>query len=373
MERYIPWFALKHVHGVGNLLYKRLIDRFGAPETVFAASDEDLLSIDGISSRLIQAIRNPVIPDSVRQDLDLVLEKGVRLITLTDSDYPVLLREIPDPPPILYVRGHLKRMFPAVAVVGSRNATEYGVTVTRRLSAELSRQGWIVVSGMARGIDTAAHEGALSGPGGTIAVLGSGLERIYPTENAPLFHRIMENGAVISELPLLTWPDAYHFPRRNRIISGLTLGTVVVEASRNSGSLITARMALEQGREVFAVPGNIHSFKSTGTHILIKSGAKLVEQARDILDELEPQIREAIIVDPPDLPPVDNSSGKPAPTVSLTPEEQSVMALVSVYPIHADELVRKIPMPPGELNRILMQLELKRLLVKLPGNYVREP
>ncbi|MFZ3048721.1 MAG: DNA-processing protein DprA [Desulfatirhabdiaceae bacterium] len=369
MERYLPWFILKHVPGVGNLLFKRLIDRFQTPDQVFQASDHRLLSVEGITPRLIQAIRKQKLPDIAQKDLELVYQKNIQLVTLADLNYPALLKEIPDPPPFLYVLGNLERMYPAIAVVGSRNATEYGITTTHRLCADLALLGLTVVSGMARGIDTAAHEGALQANGRTIAVLGSGLERIYPIENTALYHRIAESGAVISELPLLTWPDAHQFPQRNRIISGLTLGTVVVEASRNSGSLITARMALEQGREVFAVPGNIHSFKSMGTHTLIKSGAKLVEHARDIMDELSP-----LMIQPENVIRKPNDAAAPSrQSVLLTPDEQAVMAELSLYPIHADDLVRKLSLKPGKLGSLLIQLELKGLIRQAAGNYYSLP
>ncbi len=369
MERYFPWFILKHVPGVGNLLFKRLIDRFRTPDQVFQASDGSLLSVEGITPRLIQAIRKQKLPDVAQKDLELVYKNKIGLITLADPDYPALLKEIPDPPPCLYVLGSLKNSYPSIAVVGSRNATEYGLTTTRRLCSDLSLRGMTVISGMARGIDTAAHEGALRAKGRTIAVLGSGLQRIYPAENTALYHRIAETGAVVSELPLMTGPDAHQFPQRNRIISGLTLGTVVVEASKNSGSLITARMALEQGREVFAVPGNIHSFKSTGTHTLIKSGARLVEHAQDIIDELSP-----FLTRPVDVIPKPTGDVKICrQPVLLTPDEQSVMAELSPYPIHVDDLVRKLSLRTGKLSSLLIQLELKGLIHQSAGNYYSLP
>lgn len=369
MERYFPWLILKHVPGVGNLLFKRLIDRFQSPDQVFQASDGRLLSVEGITPRLIQAIRKQNLPEAARRDLELVFKKKIGLITLVDPGYPPLLKQIPDPPPWLYVLGCLENTDPTIAVVGSRNATDYGMTTTRRLCSDLSVRGMTVVSGMARGIDTAAHEGALRAKGKTIAVLGSGLERIYPAENVALYHRIAETGAVISELPLMTGPDAHQFPQRNRIISGLTLGTVVVEASKNSGSLITAKMALEQGREVFAVPGNIHSFKSTGTHTLIKSGAKLVEHAQDIIDELSPFLNRPVT----NIPKPDDTVKICRQPVLLTPDEQTVMSELTPYPIHIDDLVRKLSLRPGKLSSLLIQLELKGLIRQSAGNYYSLP
>jgi DNA processing protein len=363
MDAYLPWFTLKYVPGIGNHLYKRLIERFGSPEHVFNASKDRLLEVDGISPRLISALRQAKLPAEAQKDLDLVVQKGYRIICMTDPAYPPLLREIPDPPPILYAAGTLDPSAQMLAVVGSRNATAYGLTTTRRLCGELAGKGLSIVSGMARGIDTAAHEGALMGKGRTIAVLGSGLEQIYPAENFNLFHKIIENGAVISEFPLSALPEAHHFPQRNRIISGMSLGTLVVEAGRKSGSLITARLAAEQNREVFAIPGSIQSFKSAGTHILIKQGAKLVEHVQDILDELNLEGRtlshggaEFEGVEARTLPP-------------LSEAEELVFKALSPYPVHSDELVRRLSLTSGKLMAILLQLEVKGLVQQTAGNY----
>jgi DNA processing protein len=364
MDSYLPWFTLKYVPGIGNLLYNRLIERFGCPEHVFGASTEQLLEVEGITSRLIAAIRQAGMPDEARKDLDLAAQKGYRILCLADPAYPPLLREIPDPPPLLFVAGTLDPSENLLAVVGSRNATAYGVMTTRRLCSDLVGKGLGIVSGMARGIDTAAHEGALMGKGRTFAVLGSGLEQIYPAENRNLFQKITENGAVISEFPLNALPESHHFPQRNRIISGMSLGTLVVEATRNSGSLITARLAAEQNREVFAIPGSIHSFKSTGTHILIKQGAKLVENVRDILDELNLQNRRPYGRKGPET---GNSAARSLPPLSES--ESMVFNVLSSYPIHSDELVRKLSLTSGKLMAILLQLEVKGLVRQAPGNH----
>ncbi len=361
MDRLIPWMLLKEVPGIGCLLAKRLLERFGSPEGIFAATDRELLAIDGISSKLLEALRSVRVTDDMRREIDRTRELGVRIIPLSDPDYPSLLREIPDPPLLLYCKGNSKNLAPAVAVVGSRNATFYGLTTTRRIAADLVRCGVVIVSGLARGIDTAAHEGALMGGGRTAAVLGSGLERIYPAENQRLFDRIVEQeGCVFSEFCLDAEPDAFHFPMRNRIISGLCLGTLVVEASKHSGSLITARLALEQNREVFAVPGNIHSFKSTGTHTLIKSGAKLVEHVGDILEELRLDVTAV----------TGSGSGRlfDDPPADLDPEETTVAAHLSVYPMVMDEIVRRTKLSAGKLAAVLMRLELKGVCRKIPGN-----
>ena len=358
MKNLLPWFALKDVPGIGNLLFKRLIDRFKTPELVFSASLEDLLQINGMSRRLGTRIKQHTPGDWIKKELALVSKKGYSIITLTDPQYPPLLREIPDPPPYLYVCGHLGDTTKAISVVGSRNATTYGVSTTKRLCKTLAELDVTIVSGMAIGIDTAAHVGALMGNGTTIAVLGSGLEWIYPSENRELFRKISENGAVISEFSLRTEPDAHNFPIRNRIISGISLGTVIVEATKKSGSLITARLAAEQNREVFAVPGNIISFKSTGTHGLIKQGAKLVEHAQDILEEFSPAVF-------PKTPSVFSPQKTKLPP--LSPEESKVLNALEPYPMHIDDLVRKIDMKPGKLAGILLNLELKSLVEQAPG------
>lgn len=361
MENILPWLALKSVPGIGCCHFKRLIDHFKSPELVLEASREELLKLDGMSERLVSAIRQHKIPEQVKKELDLVVQKSYRIVTMTDSDYPPLLLQIPDPPPFLYVYGNLDRSIKNVAVVGSRNATTYGISTTEQLCTNLASNGITVVSGMAIGIDTAAHEGALMGKGKTIAVLGSGLERVYPSENIKLFHKIAANGAVISEFSLMTEPEAHNFPVRNRIISGISLGTVIVEATKRSGSLITARLAAEQNREVFAVPGSIHSFKSTGTHTLIKQGAKLVEQTQDIIEELAPLIQGHAIAE---------NTGQNKTKAELPPlssEELTVYKALGPYPVHIDELVRKISIEPGKLSSILLKLELKGVAVQTPG------
>ena len=361
MDSIRPWFYLKSVPGVGNLLCKRLIDRFKSPENVIQASDEKLRQVDGLTDRHVVALKNHKMPDSVEAELALVANNDYRIVALTDSKYPRLLREIPDPPPFLYVYGRLEGHSGNLAVVGSRNATSYGLSTTHNLCVSLASHNLTIVSGMARGIDTAAHEGALAAKGKTIAVLGSGLEKIYPLENRKLFHRIAENGAVVSEFPLMAEPEAHHFPLRNRIISGMSLGTMVVEATRKSGSLITARLAAEQNREVFAVPGSIQSFKSAGTHTLIKQGAKLVEHAQDVIEELAPFVRfdEGLENNPAD------QTGEKLEL--LSDEEVRVYHTLEPYPVHIDELVRKISMKPGKLLSILLKLELNGMVEQSPG------
>lgn len=355
MESCIQWLGLKSVPGVGNRLFLNLIQHFGDPGKVFSASREELLRVEGVSNRLASAVQGYKIPRKVQEDISLVRKNGIRIITFSDPDYPVLLRQIHDPPPVLYVCGRLRPDSLNIAIVGSRNATPYGRTVTERLSDHLAQRGLIVVSGMARGIDSAAHKGALAAGGETIAVLGCGLGTIYPAENRRLFYQIAENGAVISELPFVTPPEAHNFPARNRIISGLSLGAVIVEATHQSGSLITARLAAEQGREVFAVPGSITSFKSMGTHRLIKQGAKLVEHVDDIVEELN-------------IGELNRSAAiKKEQSIQLTLEEKKIIDQLSPYPVHIDQLVRQLSLSAAYVSGLLLQLELKGLVTQSPG------
>ena len=355
MKSRVQWLGLKTVPGVGNRLFLNLIQHLGEPERVFSASKRELLQVEGVNDRLASVIQGYKIPRQVQEDLTLTQKNGVRIITFSDPDYPTLLRHIHDPPPVLYVRGTVHPDSLNIAIVGSRNATTYGRTVTERLSEGLARRGFTVVSGMARGIDAAAHTGTLTARGKTIAVLGCGLGTVYPAENKSLFYRIAERGAVISEFPFLTPPEAHNFPVRNRIISGLSLGTVIVEATHRSGSLITARLAAEQGREVFAVPGSITSFKSMGTHRLIKEGAKLVEHVDDIVQELNI------------LQPRPSVAIREKPTISLTPEEKKIIDELSPYPVHIDKLVRHLSLSAARVSSLLLQLELKGLVTQSPG------
>jgi DNA processing protein len=366
-ETVLPWLRLRSVPGVGNLIFRRLVERFGEPQQVFQAADQDLRGVEGLTPRLVAGIRQQAKENSFSdREMENARRMGCHIVTQKDARYPALLLQIPDPPPYLYVYGETAAFPVCVAMVGSRHATSYGLSITRRLSNDLARQGITVVSGLARGIDTAAHEGALQGGGTTVAVLGSGLATIYPPENKALGRRIAAQGAVVSEFPLEAGPDPHHFPQRNRIISGMCLGTVVVEATQRSGSLITARLALEQNREIFAVPGSVNSFKSMGTHTLIKEGAKLVTHVGDILEELPP------LAGPVPLAPIGNpAADPPAAPAALSGEERIVFEALSPYPIHVDELIRQVKMDPGRMAGILLTLELQGLARQDPGKLFR--
>ncbi len=277
-----------------------------------------------------------------------------------------MLKEIPDPPPYLYINGKIDPSV-NIAIVGSRNASSYGISTSEKLGRELVSKGITIVSGMAIGVDTSAHKGALAGKGKTIAVLGSGLGKIYPKQNRDLFYDIAENGAVISEFSISEDPVPHNFPKRNRIISGISHGTIVVEAALKSGSLITARLAAEQNREVFAVPGNIRSFTSTGTHSLIKQGAKLVENGDDVIEELgylmENQQETKFSENCDVAKKIISNSDR------LDNDEMKVYNLLEVYPKHIDEILRNLSMESGKLSSILLQLELSGVITQTPGKY----
>jgi DNA processing protein len=355
------WVALRNVPGVGDRLFKRLIERFDDPRRVFEAArqaPQRLDHIEGVHQGLVHAIARQRLSQSLWQDIESALEQGIQIVTLADRCYPTLLKEIADPPAYFFIAGQLPQDTDMVAMVGSRNATGYGLEICRRLSHQLASQGICVVSGMALGIDTAAHRGALAARGTTVAVLGSGLNRIYPWQNRALFKEICATGGAISEFGLQAEPDAHNFPKRNRIISGMCLGTVVVEAARRSGSLITARLAAEQHREVFAVPGSIDSFKSSGTHSLIQQGAKLITSVNDIIEELIPRLRGTIGT---------GLTGQNKAPPDLSEAERSLFERIGAYPVHVDDLVRGTRMAAGTVASTLLQLELKGLIVQQPG------
>lgn len=364
MEHIIPWLTLQSVAGIGNLLFRRLVLHFGSPDAALSAEPRAYADVPGITPRLVTAIHRQRPPRWIQDTFELVTNRGYAIITQNDPIYPSLLLEIPDPPPILYVYGELCADMAAVAVVGSRKASSYGLTTAHGLCKGLAACGITVVSGMALGIDSAAHNGAIAGGGRTIAVLGSGLECVYPARNRKLFHQIAENGAVISEFGLHAPPDAHHFPLRNRVISGLSLGTVVVEAARRSGSLITARLAAEQGREVYAVPGNIHAATAQGTHVLIQQGAKLVGSVEDILTEIAHRIQchtgRQMDIEPPETK---------GAFIDLPPPQKAVFDAVGAYAVHIDDLNRRLGMDAGSLAAILIQLELKGMIRREPGNH----
>jgi len=369
------WLALHFIDDLGSVGIKNLVALCGSPRAVFDATDKDLLKVPRLTRKAMWGIRNFSDWRRVDKELEYAERFNARIVTSNDNEYPQLLRNIYDFPPLLYVKGQLSPNDINIAVIGSRAASAYGRFMTERLCRDLVWHGITVVSGMARGVDSAAHRGALGGKGRTIAVLGSGIDVVYPPENRKLCEEIAAHGAVITEYPFGTEPRGPHFPQRNRIISGLSLGVVVVEASMKSGSLITARLALEQGKEVFAIPGNIDSPGSKGTHKLLKEGAKLVESIDDILEEIAPQIDISCRMSAPESS--GSSNGNPirehaTPDARHTPpsvsdEELVVLKLLGTQPIYIDNLIRTSGYHPNRMLSILLSLELKGYIQQLPG------
>jgi DNA processing protein len=364
------WVALKRLKGIGNLSFKNLLDAYGAPRKAFEVDPLSLIAVSGIDIQIAKDIHNFNQWDKIDEELDTAQKLGVSIITCHDPLYPQNLQKIYDPPPYLYVKGNLKKDDINLAVVGSRAASTYGRYSTERICRELTLRGITIVSGLARGIDSSAHRGALSGKGRTIAVLGTGLDIIYPPENKKLFEAIIENGAALSEFPFHTPPNAFNFPTRNRIISGLSYGVVVIEATDRSGSLITARLALEQGREVFAVPGNIDSLRSRGAHKLIKQGAKLIENVDDILEDIFPQVNfpSKTTTSTVGENKILTTSGHKKTHVPISAAEQGILKLLStVKPMSVDDIICSSGNNPQETLNILLTLELKGFIRQLPG------
>lgn len=353
------WLCLYLVPGVGNAAARKLIRDFGSPEEVFKAAVSDLMRSGEIREGVARRIKEKIFSVDPNKEMRRAEQFGAKLISFSDPCYPGLLREIHDPPIILYTRGRaIPSRKPFIAIVGSRNATEYGLRTAQRIALGLTENGIGISSGLARGVDAAAHWGCVRGRGFTIAVLGTGVDIRYPSSNGKLFDQVLEHGVLISEFPLGTAPEPKNFPIRNRIISGISRGVVVVEATKQSGSLITAALALDQGRDVFAVPGSIDSFKSRGPHFLIKQGAKLVEHAEDILSEMGfLSLEEERTPEPDEVEPV----------VQLEPDAERIFHCLGPYPIHIDQIIRSSGCPPGKTSSILTRLELMGLAVQLPG------
>jgi DNA processing protein len=352
------WVGFNIVPGIGPAKFRALHDYFGSAESAWRAGESALRQV-GLDQRALESLLD------VRRQLDLPAEMaqieaaGIQLLTWDDDDYPTYLKEIPDPPPVLFVRGELQLQDQwAVAVVGTRRASPYGRLATERLAGDLARSGVTIVSGLARGVDSIAHQAALDAGGRTIAVLGSGLGHIYPAEHRRLAGQIASRGALVTEFHPDTPPEAGNFPRRNRIISGLSLGVLVVEAGERSGASITANCALEQGRDVFAVPGNITSRTSIGTNRLIQHGAKLVLRAEDILEELNMTMVAEQVATQLALP--------------ATHEEAHLLQFLSDRPLHVDELSREAGMAVAQVTSTLTLMELKGMVRQLEGmTYIR--
>jgi DNA processing protein len=356
------WLTLSFLPGLGCTLINRLVQAAGTPGAVLRPGGLPK-NLPGFGPRLFDLLADgkqvAAARDRARRELDQLVRLDISLLSPESHNYPDALRFIPDSPVLLFCRGHLECLdLPAVAIIGSRTATEYGRRVSALLAAELAALQITIVSGAAYGIDAAAHGGALKAGGGTVAVLGCGIDIAYPRSHAGMLREIAEHGLVMTEYPVGTPPDAFRFPARNRIISGLVKGVIVVEATCQSGSLITARLALDQGKEVFAVPGRIDSPQSAGTHRLIQQGAHLVHAAADVLEGLAwGNDHRCSVLQP----------AQPKKTITITPREQQLLDQLEAYPRDIDSIVRTTGLAMAELSTLLLQLELKGLIRQLPG------
>ncbi len=365
MASTLDWINLSLVPGLGLGGYWRLLEHFHSPTEVLRASRKDLLQVEGIKEQQIAGIfASKDMQYRGEKELENLCSFGGVALSFEDAGYPPLLRELVDPPPVLYILGQKNILCsPGVAVVGSRAATSYGRRIAFNLSRNLATLSVTVISGLALGIDTEAHQGALAGQGSTVAVLGCGLDVVYPRQNDELYRKIAEKGAVVSEYPLGTRPDGFRFPARNRIIAGLSQGVIVVEAARKSGSLITAQMALDCGREVFAVPGQVDSCKSEGAHWLLQQGAKLVQKVEDIVVELALPCGEK------------GSTIHTAPQndfLDIEPDALALLAQIEPYPSSREALLEKTAFQPARLSELLLLLELDGFIEMLPGDKLRK-
>ena len=371
------WLALLRAPGIGPVRFARLLARFGTPEQVLQVSSAELAE-EKLPPVAVTYLQAPAWAQ-VEQDLVWLQKDQNQLLTLFDAQYPRLLRDIAEPPPLLFVHGHSDVLNdPQLAIVGARKPTADGRRTAREFAQHLARSGLTITSGLALGIDAESHQGALAADGQTIAVMGTGLDRVYPARNRDLAYAIAESGALVSELPPGTPPLAENFPRRNRIISALSMGTLVVEAAQQSGSLITARLAGEQGREVFAIPGSIHNPMARGCHALIRQGAKLVETAQDILEELAPMMRalladesQAVAAAPYAAPHADalgtHAEAPVQPVAELAAEYQDLLAHMSSEPLAVDVLVERSGLTVDAVSSMLLILELQGYVTAAPG------
>ncbi len=358
------WLALQHVPGIGPVTFEKIVTQLGEPQAVFDCNSSQLQAL-GLKQASIDAITKPDW-HGVDTDLEWLQHAQHHIITQRDATYPQLLKQSPAAPPVLFVLGQLQVLdYPQIAIVGSRNPTPDGKQTALEFSRHLAAVGLTITSGMAIGIDGVCHQGALDAQGTTIAVTGTGLDRIYPARNRELAYAIVNQGAIVSEFPIGTPPRAENFPRRNRIISALSLGTLVIEAALKSGSLITARHALEQGREVFAIPGSIHNPLSRGCHHLIKQGAKLVETADDIISEFKP-----LVATPANYTQVTNN--KEENNITGNPDYQHMLAEMGFSPVAVDDLVLRSGLTAEEVSSMMLILELQGNVASSPGGcYIR--
>jgi len=355
------WIGLSLVPEVGSKRFVSLLNHFGSPKEVFSSSLGELKQIPDIGEVLAQNIKNFKLWDEAEKQSSKVGKEGIRFITLRSPEYPANLKNIYDPPPFLFLKGKIKTDDQkALAIVGTRTPSPYGKLIAEKITRELAEKGITIISGFARGIDSISHHHALESKGRTIGVLGSGLDVIYPPENTKLAQRIEKDGAVISEFLLGTQPEGTNFPKRNRLISGLSLGVIIIEAGIKSGALITAKLALEQGREVFAIPGNISSKGSEGTNWLIKKGAVLVSRSEDIFEELKGLLSG------------EEKELKKEKIFTLSEQEQKIYQLLSAEPAHIDGIAKESELSTPQALSLLLNLELKGLVRQLSGkNFIR--
>ncbi len=361
MDEWVYWVALRSIKGIGPITIRNLINRFGSPQRVFRASKEELSLVEGVGESTYYLLKEGVDWKEAKREVDRVRKEGYKLVTLTDEDYPQNLLSIYDPPPYLYVLGELsKEDEHSIAVVGSRLCDGYGKRVAQEIAMGLSERGITVVSGVAKGIDAISHTAAIEAGGRTVGVLGNGVDVVYPLANRHLYKQIPKKGALISEFSLQTPPDASNFPRRNRLISGVSMGVVVIQASKNSGSLITAYFALEQNREVFAVPGSVFSKLSGGCNELIKNGAKLVESVEDIIEEI-PSLKHMCSGF------LTHEKRNKKEVSNLTPIQKRVLDLLKERPYHIDEISLKLDMDIPSTLSTMLELELLGMVEQTPG------
>ncbi len=358
MDNLRDWLSLYLAPGLGEVLWNRLLAVFETPSNVLEASSKELQQVPGIGAKLASGINVDSLHRAADAELQMASQKDTEILSLDDPRYPALLREIHDPPRILYVRGDISVISsPCVAMVGSRAATVYGKKVARDFGRQLASYGIVVVSGVAMGIDGASHWGALEA-GKTVGVLGCGVDVVYPKPHRDLYGAIVENGVLVSEYPFGVRPDAFRFPARNRIISGLSLGVIVVEAANKSGSLITAEMALDQGRDVFAIPGRVDSPKSHGAHRLLQEGAMLAQSVDDIILQLGFTSGDV----------ESDQKNEKISTTDLTADEKTLYGMLDVYPQTIDDLIVSSGLRPDKMAELLLLLELKGVVEMLPGN-----
>jgi DNA processing protein len=355
------WIALNSVNGLGPARIRHLLDRYGTPAEVFAQKSRDLQQVAGVTDEVLRQLRDPALFVHADEQIAWAKKLGVRILSAAMAEFPAMLREIFAPPPILYVKGSPDVFaMHAVAIVGTRRPTAYGQSAAAGISAELAKNNIAIISGLALGIDTCSHQTCLDNNGKTVAVVGCGLDTIYPASNKALAARICEHGALVSEFPLGTPPEAFNFPRRNRIISGLSAGVCVIEAGKKSGALITAHYAVQQGRDIFAVPGSIFSASSEGTFNLIKEGAIPVRSARDIIDNIQ-TVKHALAT------PMQNSAATRLPDDLLNAAEILVLNQLSEKPQRMDQIAQRTEKVIAELFSILLNLELKGFVGQVAG------